>query len=326
MGYRWVFWSMSGGVFLSGADGGEAQRSAGAIPACFGLLMVTLVSAVFCPQTEAAAQPSPPAAPGVVPMGVTPLSADTTLKPKDVFKECNECPEMVVLPAGSFAMGSPAGEHGRDTDESPQHSVTIGKPFAVGRFASTFDEWDACIAGGGCNDHTTRDQGWGRGRRPVLNVSWDDAMAYVAWLSRKTGKTYRLLTEAEWEYAARAGSTTAYYWGDAIGKGNANCDGCGSQWDNVQTAPVGSFAPNAFGLYDMAGNAWQWTQDCYQENYKDASPDGSASTAGDCSRRVIRGGSWISMPPILRSAGRFWNTANSRGNLLGFRVARTLAP
>jgi formylglycine-generating enzyme required for sulfatase activity len=287
--------------------------------------MFAIASMVICPLTESVAQPSPTTAPAA-PLTVGPLAAERALKPKDIFKECNECPEMVVLPAGNFTMGSPVGEHGRDVDEGPQHSVTIGKPFAVSRFAATFDEWDACIAGGGCNGHTPRDQGWGRGRRPVLNVSWDDAMAYVAWLCRKTGKAYRLLTEAEWEYATRAGSATAYYWGDAIGKGNANCDGCGSQWDNQQTAPVGSFAANAFGLYDMAGNAWQWTQDCYQESYNGASPDGSAWTGGDCSHRVIRGGSWISIPPILRSAGRFWNTVNSRGNLLGFRAARTLSP
>jgi formylglycine-generating enzyme required for sulfatase activity len=306
-------------IFVDDAGKRGTWRSTRALAACFGLLIVAAAAAAVFPMREAVAQPAPP-------LAIGPLTATQTLKPKDVFKECNECPEMVVLPAGGFTMGSPTSEHGRDVDEGPQRRVTIGKTFAVSRFAATFDEWDACIAGGGCNDHTPRDQGWGRGRRPVLNVSWDDAMAYLTWLSRKTGKPYRLLTEAEWEYAARAGTTTAYYWGDAIGKGNANCDGCGSQWDNVQTAPVGSFAANAFGLYDMAGNAWQWTQDCYQENYKDASPDGSASTGGDCSRRVIRGGSWISMPPILRSAGRFWNTSNSRGNLLGFRVARTLAP
>jgi formylglycine-generating enzyme required for sulfatase activity len=310
-------------AFISDANEDKAWRPA--LTAGLGLLMFATVAAVIYPQTESAAQSSPTTAPSA-PLAVGPLAAERALKPKDIFKECNECPEMVVVPAGSFTMGSPAGEHGRDVDEGPQHSVTIAKAFAVSRFAATFEEWDACIAGGGCNDHTPRDQGWGRGRRPVLNVSWDDAMAYMAWLSRKTGKAYRLLTEAEWEYATRAGSTTAYYWGDEIGKGNANCDGCGSQWDNVQTAPVGSFAANAFGLYDMAGNVWQWTQDCYLENYNGASPDGSAWTGGDCSRRVIRGGSWISIPPILRSAGRFWNTVNSRGNLLGFRVARTLSP
>jgi formylglycine-generating enzyme required for sulfatase activity len=257
--------------------------------------------------------------------GMTP-SAERALKPKDIFKECDQCPEMVVVPAGSFTMGSPVSEPGRDIDESPQHTVTIAKLFAVARFPLTFDEWDACVADGGCNGYKPGDQGWGRGRLPVINVSWDAATAYAAWLSQKTGNAYRLLTEAEWEYAARAASMTAYYWGDEIGKGNANCDGCGSKWDNQQTSPVGSFAANAFGLYDMAGNVWQLVQDCYHDNYRTASTDGLAWTSEDCSRRVIRGGSWVSLPQLLRSAGRFRNPASSWGNLLGFRVARTLSP
>jgi len=160
----------------------------------------------------------------------------------------------------------------------------------------------------------------------VINVSWDDAQRYVAWLSRMTGQPYRLLREAEWEYAARAGTTTAYYWGDEIGKGNANCDGCGSQWDGKQTAPIGSFAPNAFGLYDMAGNVYQWVQDCYHDDYNGAPIDGSAWTSEDCSRRVVRGGSWFRYPLVLRSAFRFSNATDYRDYDLGFRVGRTLTP
>jgi formylglycine-generating enzyme required for sulfatase activity len=139
-----------------------------------------------------------------------------------------------------------------------------------------------------------------------------------------TGQPYRLLTEAEWEYAARAGTTTAYYWGDDIGKGNANCNGCGSQWDAKQTSPVGSFAANQFGLYDMAGNVFQWVQDCYHRNYDGAPTDGSAWTSGDCGRRVVRDGSWIVNPRSLRSAFRGWYTSVGRSNGLGFRVGRTL--
>ena len=191
------------------------------------------------------------------------------LKPKDAFRECTDCPEMIVVPAGSFMMGSPATERGRDDRESPQHEVRFTKPFAVARFDVTFDEWDACAAQGDCDPHIN-DRGWGRGRQPVIYVNWDDAQQYVAWLSRVTGRPYRLLTEAEWEYAARAGTKTTYYWGDEIGKGNANCAGCGSQWDTKQPAPVGSFAPNAFGLYDMAGNLEQWVQDCSHYDYKGA--------------------------------------------------------
>jgi formylglycine-generating enzyme required for sulfatase activity len=204
--------------------------------------------------------------------------------------------------------------------------VTIGKPFAVGMFAVTFNEWDACVDDGGCNGYRPSDQGWGRGRRPVINVSWDDATVYAAWLSRKIGKTYRLLTEAEWEYAARAGTTTAYYWGDDIGKGNANCNGCGSQWDNKQTAPVGSFKSNAFGLYDMAGNVWQWAEDCYVHNYFVAAPDRSAWTFSGCGSRVLRAGSWNVDPGNLRAANRHWDTLGNRNNNYGFRVGRTLTP
>ena len=168
-------------------------------------------------QIDLAAQPSLPPASVVLPTSI---------------KECDKCPAMVVVPAGGFTMGSPAIETGRDIDEGPQHRVTFAEPIAVGRFAVTFDEWDACVDDGFCDGYKPQDQGWGRGSRPVINVSYDNAVTYVEWLSRKTGKAYRLLTEAEWEYAARAGSTTAYYWGTGIGKGNANCDGCGSKWDN----------------------------------------------------------------------------------------------
>ena len=221
-------------------------------------------------------------------------------------------------------MGSPATEKGRYANEGPQHKVTIAKPFAVSKFDVTFDDWDACVSVGGCPQAS--DSGFGRGTKPVIYVSWDDAQQYVAWLSKMTGQPYRLLTEAEWEYAARAGSTTAYYWGDEIGKGNANCNGCGSEWDNRQTSPVGSFKPNAFGLYDMAGNVWQWVQDCYHDNYNGAPTDGSAWTSGDCSRRVVRGGSWDHFPRFLRSAVRDWDSTDDRNDVLGFRVGRTLTP
>jgi formylglycine-generating enzyme required for sulfatase activity len=232
---------------------------------------------------------------------------------------------MIVVPAGSFTMGSPASEPGGSSNEGPQHTVTFAPQFAVGQFEVIFDEWDACVADGGCNGYRPSDQGWGRGRRPVINGSWDDAQAYVVWLSNKTGKTYRLLTEAEYEYATRAGTQTRYPWGNDIGTNNANCRGCGSQWDE-QTAPVGSFPPNGFGLSDMVGNVWAWTEDCYHDSYSGAPADGSAWTAGDCSRRVVRGGSWGDLPVVLRSATRFRFTSDSRNLILGFRVGRTLLP
>ena len=201
-------------------------------------------------------------------------------------------------------MKSPANEKGRFANEGPQHRVTFDQAFAVGKFTVTFDEWDACVADGGCSRYRPSNQGGGRGLRPVINVSWDDAKAYVTWLSRKTGKTYRLLSEAEYEYAARAGTTTSYPWGNAVGKNNANCAGCGSRWDNKQTALVGSFAPNRFGLYDMVGNVWTWAEGCYHGNYQRAATDGAAWRTADCGRRVVRGGGWGNSPVALRSAVR----------------------
>ena len=260
---------------------------------------------------------------------VGPLSRmqEKALKPHATFKECVNCPEMVVVPGGSFTMGSPSSEPRHSADEGPQHRVSIARQFAVDRFEVTFDDWDACVADGGCNGYKPSDEGWGRGRRPVINVSWDDAKAYVAWLSKKTGKSYRLLSGSEYEYATRAGTHTAYPWGNAIGTNNANCHACGSQWDARQTAPVGSFAPNRFGLFDMVGNVREWTEDCYHNTYSGAPANGSAWIEGaDCYHRVVRGGSWLIDPTFLRSASRYWFAADYRLNYLGFRVARTLAP
>jgi formylglycine-generating enzyme required for sulfatase activity len=263
-----------------------------------------------------------------LPIDVSRLAPDQerALKPKDTFKECSNCPQMTVVPAGSFIMGSPASEARHSSGEAPQHTVTITRQFAVGQFELTFDEWDACVADGGCNGYKPFDEGWGRDRRPVINVSWNDARGYVAWLSNKTGRTYRLLTEAEYEYAARAGTQTVYPWGNDIGRGNANCFRCGSQWDRKQTAPVGSFPANFFGLYDMVGNVYAWTEDCNHDSYNGAPADGSAWTSGNCGNRVVRGGSWDGDPENLRSAFRSWIATDGRFNGLGLRVGRTLLP
>jgi formylglycine-generating enzyme required for sulfatase activity len=252
-----------------------------------------------------------------------PLSAEEErpLTPGSSFNECTNCPEMIVIPAGSFMMGSPASQG--NVNEHPQHKVTIAQQFGVGRYEVTFDEWDACVADGGCNGYKPADPGWGRGRRPVISVSWNDANAYVAWLVKKTGKSYRLLSESEYEYATRAGTTTEYPWGDDIGKNNANCGGCGSQWD-YKYAPVGSFAANDFGLYDMVGNVWEWTEDCYHDSYAGAPADGSAWSSGGCSWRVLRGGPSSLNPQLLRSANRFTHIPDLRGGGFGFRVGRTL--
>jgi formylglycine-generating enzyme required for sulfatase activity len=263
----------------------------------------------------------------------TPLSLarERELKTKDTFKECSDCPQMIVVPAGSFTMGSPASEPGRDTDEGPQHRVTIARQFAVGTSALTFDEWDACVADGGCNGYKPPDQGGGRGRLPVINVSWNDANAYVAWLAKKTGKPYRLLSEAEREYVTRAGTTTPFWWGNSISPSQANYDGNDVYGNGVKgeyrqrTVPVDSFATNPWGLYQVHGNVWEWTEDCYHDSYGGAPPDGSAWTKGDCSNtHVFRGGSWRLSPRDLRSASRGRLTTGNRRSDLGFRVGRTL--
>jgi formylglycine-generating enzyme required for sulfatase activity len=243
------------------------------------------------------------------------------LKPKDIFRDCPECPEMVVVPAGEFMMGSE-----ETADEKPVHKVTIAKPFAVGRFEATFAEWDTCVSDGGCN-YRPDDRGWGRDNRPVINVSWDEiTKEYVPWLARKTGKTYRFPTEAEWEYAARAGSTAKYTWGNELGSNRANCDRCGSRWDRRQTAPVGSFEPNAFGLFDMHGNVWEWVADCRKDSYANASSNDNVAPGVTTCPRVLRGGSWVTDPGSMRAASRLGLTQGGRGFNYGFRLVRTLSP
>ena len=246
-------------------------------------------------------------------------AAKRSLRPGREFRDCNECPEMVVVPAGSFTMGSPSSEKGRSSDEGPQRVVTIPRPFAVGKYEVTFEEWDACVRGGGC-PHRPGDKGWGRGRRPVISVSWKDAQDYVRWLSRETGKEYRLLTEAEWEYAARAGTTEPFHFGETISKSQA-------RYDSSSTVPVGGFPANAFGLHDMHGNVWEWVEDCWHGSYNGAPSDRSAWTSGgNCGRRVLRGGSWSNLPGNLRSANRNRVGTGVRNYYIGFRISRTLAP
>ena len=268
-------------------------------------------------------------------------AAERTLRPGDTFQECaKDCPEMVVIPPGEFWMGSRYGEGAPDGSEYPRHKVKIDKPFAVGKFEVTWDEWEACVAMRGCDGRPTNDGGYGKGRQPLIDVSWGQAKAYVAWLSRITGnKPYRLLTEAEWEYAAR-GVTSAdaphppYPWGDKTSHEYANY-GTDSierggksegrdKW--IYTAPVGQFPPNAFGLYDMYGNVWEWVEDPWHVDYRGTPPtDGSAWTeGGDAKLGVARGGSWFDSADWLRSAFRYWWPSGSRNVNLGLRVGRTL--
>lgn len=243
------------------------------------------------------------------------LAGDDDLKrhPLSTFRDCNVCPEMVVIPPGRFRMGDLHGDG--MYWEKPAHDVQVNYSFAVGKYEVTFAEWDACELDGGCDHYRLIDWGWGRGSRPAMNVSWNDAKSYIVWLRRKTGKEYRLLSESEWEYVTRGGTTTRYSWGDSIGSNNANCSGCGSKWDTIETSPVGSFQPNDFGLFDVHGNVWEWVEDCWHDSYKDA-------TTGECKKRVLRGGSLVSGPRNLRSAARSWEPTDHRLVVNGFRVAR----
>jgi len=255
-----------------------------------------------------------------------------------VVRDCAECPALVVIPAGAFTMGNDhrdsavKSEPGKVTfdlaimataSNAPAHRVSIAKTIAVGKYSVTFEEWDACVAGGGCGGYKPAESPWGRGRMPVANVNWQDAKNYTQWITKKTGKRYRLLSEAEWEYAARAGTTTPYYWGDEIGDGNANC--CGTKWNETKLAPVGSFAPNQFGLHDMLGHVWQWTEDCWHDGYVGAPADGSAWIVnGNCSKRIIRGGYYQSPSYIVRVDNHNSNEPGSRDYGVGFRVVRDL--
>jgi formylglycine-generating enzyme required for sulfatase activity len=258
------------------------------------------------------------------------------LRPLDQFKECERCPEMIVVPAGRFLMGAEDGEAASAADEAPQHEVSFAKPFAIGRFTVTMGEWDACVAAGGCS-YRPADQGWGRGRQPAINILWDDAKDYVAWLSRSTNRPYRLPSEAEREYVARAGTTTAYWWGDSFVPAQANCapaDGelIPASIGDVQPAagtgtrplPVRSFAANPWGLYQVHGNVYDWVEDCWNDSYNGAPSDGSAWTSGNCNRHVLRGGAFSRTPQTARSAARLWFASPNRMIYMSVRVARTM--
>ncbi|MGB7946450.1 MAG: formylglycine-generating enzyme family protein, partial [Candidatus Binatia bacterium] len=249
------------------------------------------------------------------------------LKPGEVFRDRlktgSQGPEMVVIPAGRFRMGDIQGKHGKN--ERPVHEVNIARRFAISKYEITFDEYDEFAKATGRK--LPDDEGWGRGRQPVIYVSWNDAVAYAAWLSQQTDMRYRLPSETEWEYAARGGTETVFWWGNDVKQGLANCIGCGSQWDGKQTAPVGSFKLNPFGLYDTSGNVSEWVQDCRHENYQGAPVDGSAweeKGGGDCGVRGIRGGMWLWAHDYVRSSSRFQNRPTRSGRAIGFRLVREI--
>lgn len=254
---------------------------------------------------------------------------DNVIKFGDITRDCGQpiCPEMVVLPTGKYLMGSPGTEEGRDYDEGPQRMVSIDNTLLVSRYEVTFEQWDYCFKEGGCTSRQS-DRDWGRGSRPVVGVTWTDAQQYVNWLTAKTGMQYRLPTEAEWEFAARGVTQTTavqsrYFWGDQIGSKKANCRGCDPHQYVKKTEPVGSYQPNAFGLYDMHGNVWEWVQDCYQaDGYAAAPSDGSPAAEIINCKRVLRGGSWRNAPKDLRSATRYSDSPHTGWDVFGLRVVR----
>ena len=264
------------------------------------LVAAILLSVCFCGADLAAAQ-----------------QAGQAPEPGEIVRDCPDCGELVVIPSGAFEMGANDVPY-----EKPVHRVTIPRNFAIGRREVTFDEWDACVNDGGCKQRPD-DRGWGRGQQPVLDVSWDDAQAFVSWLSQKTTKRYRLPTEAEWEYAARAGTPSQFWWGREAGKNNANCEDCLASPPR-RTQPVGSYRPNGFGLYDTSGNIAEWVQDCWNDNYRGAPTDGSAWIKGQCGQRVLRGGSFASRSNMVRSDSRFRYDHDVRYYANGFRVVREL--
>jgi formylglycine-generating enzyme required for sulfatase activity len=324
-----------GGVVLMGAGGSPSQP-------------VASLESTPVPQAPPVAPPtlapsSPAPAPG--PSTVAPAAAISVgLPPKiaandpggEVFKECDECPEMVVVPAGKAMLGSPLGESGRQTFEAAPHTVEIAKPFAVGRYAVTFAQWDACFAEGGCGHRRLGDLDFGRGKRPAIFATWTDAQLYVEWLKRKTGQPYRLLSEAEWEYAARGCESLkcsyAPFWFGAIKPELAvydsrrSYDGSPKADGRLKTEPVDNGPPNPFGLYNMLGNVRQWTQDCWNPRSAAVASNSAPILSGDCETRVTRGGSWADDPAKLRAAARDYESVDEQSERVGFRVARDLEP
>jgi formylglycine-generating enzyme required for sulfatase activity len=284
------------------------------------------------PATEVVQVPAPAPRQFFATKGVEPLTPEIeqALKPKDSFKECEACPEMVVVPKGSFIMGTPLSEVDRYKGEDPLHQVTLARPFAVGRFTISFDEWDACLADGGCDGFKGTEWGFGRGRLPAAGITFAAAKSYLIWLSKKVGRTYRLPSESEREYFTRAGTTTPFWFGNTISGKHANY-GAVTSYNNADDinlphdngpVPVDSFAANKFGLYQVHGNAEEWTEDCYNKRYTQDTPaDGSPWLEGNCTKRMVRGGGWNASPGKIRSGYR--NSWDAIGGL-SFRVVRTL--
>ena len=251
--------------------------------------------------------------------GSTAAGKVNSFPPGTVFRDCDVCPELVVVPAGSFVMGS---ERGKPT-ERPVHRVTIARPFAIGRAEVTVGQWKACVADGVCRDFPYAPMHW-PDDHPQDGPGWKHSKVYLQWLSRRTGKRYRLPSEAEWEYAARGGTTTRFWWGERFERDHANCKNCGPHIGIAGLKPAGAYPANPFGLYDVAGSLYEWAEDCWNESYDGAPVDGSAWLEGECKLRIARSGSRFSGYSPLRPAYRYKFPADSSSNLRGLRVVREL--
>lgn len=265
----------------------------------------------------AARTPPAKAAPAGPAAGVAAPAAGAAASGTDI-KDCTACPVLVSLPGGTFSMGNNTS----DPSEKPAHQVTIDAPFAIGRYEVSVQQWNACAAAGACQKIAV--PVGASPNAPMRDVSWDDAQQYVKWLGAISGKPYRLPTEAEWEFAARGGTTTRYWWGEQMAQGKANCKECGKPWTEDAPANVGSFAANPYGLYDTSGGVWEWVADCWHNNYKGAPANARAWDEPDCRVRVIRGGSWREGASYMVTSTRFKYDASVRHSQNGFRVARSL--
>nr|WP_255517638.1 formylglycine-generating enzyme family protein [Herbaspirillum sp. SJZ107] len=284
----------------------------------FAALAQARIARLGAPPGTLQSSPQPPApAPAPVPVLPAPAPATPNTVIADI-KDCPACPALVSLPGGTFTMGSNTS----DPSEKPAHPVTIGAPFAIGKYEVTVQQWNACANAGAC-PKIPQPAGTGA-NAPMRDVSWEDAQQYVKWLGSVSARPYRLPTEAEWEFAARGGTATPFWWGEQMAAGKANCKECGPPWSDTRPADTGSFAANPYGLYDTSGSVWEWVADCWHASYKNAPGDGRAWDQPDCTLRVIRGGSWREGAAYMVASTRFRYDAGVRHAQNGFRVARGL--
>jgi len=300
---------------VSGSNWYQVKSVSGIMGFVFGDLLQKPQAKTEKPTTAA---PHSVAKPITAPVAAPQQTAQPATKDTEGFRDCPRCPEMLVLPAGTFTMGAKRG----DRSEKPAHAVSIKSPFAIGKYEVTSGQWNECVKAGACNYKAAK--GDPDDNSPVRDISWLDAQEYVRWLSRITKQEYRLPSEAEWEYAARANTQTRFWWGDKLGTGNANCKDCGGTWDRKVPSSVDAYPPNPFGVYGTNGGVWEWVSDCWHKSYDGAPKDGSSRNKPDCRENVIRGGSWRNDSSYIHSASRFKYDSSVRYIQNGFRVAKTL--